>query len=213
MRREDGKGIVLKKEISDNYQIYRQRIDLYKKFGYDIEKERQFIIDAAQPLYGDILEIGTGKGHFALSLAKEGYNFVSIDISDQEQSFARSNLEYFGLSKQVDFRIENAENLSFEDNSFDIIFSVNVFHHLKDPFKVLDELIRVISFEGKIILSDFTKEGLKVIDKVHQAEGRRHSDVPADFKKIGKYLLNKGFRVEAQRNRHQETLIAYHQLI
>jgi len=203
----------LEEVIVENHKKYLERIKLYKSFGYDVEKERSFIIECAQPLYGDILEIGTGKGYFAVALARQGYSFISVDVSDKEQKFARLNAGYFNLGKQIDFRIEDAQRLSFENNSFDIIFSVNMVHHLTNPSKVIDELIRVVSFEGKIILSDFSKEGLEVVDQVHKSEGRKHGTTQTTLAEIEKYLLNKSFKIEKQRDKFQEIVIAYHQLI
>ena len=203
----------MEKVIIENHKKYLERIELYKSFGCDVEKERSFIIECAQPLYGDILEIGSGKGHFAIALAQQGYSFISVDVSEKEQRFARLNADYFGLLEQIDFRIENAQRLSFENDSFDIIFSVNMVHHLTNPSKVIDELIRLISFEGKIILSDFSKEGLQVVDQVHRSEGRRHGTTKTTLAEIEKYLLNKNFKIEKQKSKFQEIVIAYHQLI
>lgn len=200
----------VEKEVIENHKRYLERKALYKSFGYDIDKERAFIIEKAQPIYGDILEAGTGKGHFALALAKEGYRFTTFDISEEEQKIARLNLKYFGLDRLVDFRIENGEHLSFKDKSFDIIFSVNTFHHLKNPYKVLDELIRLLTFEGKLILSDFTKEGMALMDKIHASEGGKHEVSKTTLSDIEKYLITKGFKVNKVNSKLQEVLIAYH---
>ncbi len=203
----------MEKAVIENHKRYLERKALYKSFGYDVDKERVFIIEQAQPLYGEILEAGTGKGHFALALAKEGYRFTTFDISEQEQKFAKLNLKYFGLDHLVDFRIENGESLSFEDKSFDIIFSVNTLHHLINPYKVIDELIRLLTFEGKIILSDFSNEGLALMDKIHANEGNKHEVSKITLSDIGQYLITKGFRISKASSRFQEVLIAYHQLI
>jgi ubiquinone/menaquinone biosynthesis C-methylase UbiE len=164
----------LEEAVIENHKRYLERKSLYKNFGYDIDKERAFTIEKAQPIYGKILEAGTGKGHFALALAKEGYKFTAFDISEEEQGFAKLNLKYFGLVHLVDFCIENGEHLRFKNKNFDVIFSVNTIHHLLNPYKVIDELIRVLSFKGKLVLSDFTKEGLEIMDKIHASEGRVH---------------------------------------
>jgi len=203
----------LDSEILENHKKYLERKALYKSFGYNIEQERDFILDKSHPVYGDILEAGTGKGYFALTLAKAGYSFITFDISETEQAFAKLNLKYFGLDNQVDFRIENGEHLSFKDASFDIIFSVNTLHHLVNPYEVIDEFIRVLSFEGKIIIADFTKEGLKIIDKIHAFEGRTHGAGKITLSDIENYLVNKGFRIQKHKSNFQEILIAYHQLI
>ena len=213
MRNENGERIALEKVTEENYKRYIERADLYKKFGYDIEAERKFLLDKSEPFFGDILEVGTGKGHLAVILAKEGYNFISVDISEEEQECARLYLKHLGLEEKVDFRIENAENLSFADKNFDIVISSHLVHHLSNPFKVIDEFIRILSYEGKIILSDFSKEGLEVVDKVHQSEGGKHQVGPLSLKDIEKYLLKKGFSIENFESKFQEVLIAHHPII
>ena len=136
----------MEKEIIENRQRYLERVNLYKKFGCDIEKERKFIIEKASPFYGGILEIGTGKGYLTMALAQERVKFISIDASLEEQNCAKMNLRHLGLQEKVDFRIENAEHLSFTDGAFDMIISANTIHHLAHPFLVMDELIRVLKF-------------------------------------------------------------------
>ncbi|MDD5282224.1 MAG: class I SAM-dependent methyltransferase [Candidatus Omnitrophica bacterium] len=195
-------------EILENHKRYLERKALYNSLGYDIEKERSFILEKAKPLYGDILEAGTGKGHFALELAKAGHSFTTFDISETEQAFAKLNLRYFGLDKQADFRIENGEVLSFENGSFDVIFSVNTIHHLINPYKVINELLRVLSLEGKLVLSDFTKEGLALMDKIHASEGNKHEVGKTTIADMEEYLVGKGFRINKASSKFQQVLIA-----
>ncbi len=203
----------MENKVSNYHTRYQERVDFYKSFGYDIEAERKFILESARPLYGDILEVGTGKGYFTVELAKQGYSFTSIDASRQEQDLARRNINHFGLEKLVDFRVENAESLTFKDSSFDAIFMINTVHHLERPYKVIDELIRIISFEGKIILSDFTKDGMEMIAKVHETEGRVHEAGLVSLKRIVEYLEEKKFLVERCGSKFQEVVIGCHSLM
>lgn len=196
-------------KINENHKKYLERMEFFKSFGYDIEKERRFIFEKAKPISGTILEIGTGKGHFALELAKEGYKFTSIDVSQEEQAFARLNIEHAGFSRQINFKIENAERLSLKDASIDVIFSINTIHHLAKPFKVLDELIRVVSSSGKIVLSDFNKEGLKIMAKIYEGEGRKHNAGSVTLNDVKDYLKDKNFGVEEYSSQFQDILIAY----
>ncbi|OGX17901.1 MAG: hypothetical protein A3K83_07915 [Omnitrophica WOR_2 bacterium RBG_13_44_8b] len=212
MRDENGEGVenlILKKEVLENHRRYLERKNLYQSYGFDIDKERKFVLDKAEPLFGDILEIGTGKGHFTLILAREGYKFTSVDISGEEQNIARLNLRYFGLEDYVDFKIENAEHLSFGDKSFEIIFSINTIHHLKNPFNVMDELVRLVAFEGKIVLSDFTKDGFEILNKVHASEGRIHETAKHNLQDVEIYLKHQGFRIDRYNTRFQEIITAY----
>ena len=196
------------KEVFENHKIYLERKKLYQSFGYDVEKERDFILAQAKPLYGKILEAGTGKGNFALALAKAGYCFVTFDISADEQRFAKLNIAHFGFQKQVDFRIENGERTSFSEGSFDIVFSVNVLHHLRNPYQVLDELIRLISQNGKLILADFTEEGFKIMNKIHALEGNAHEVGKTKLIDAESYLRGKCFLVRSIQSMYQQVLIA-----
>jgi 2-polyprenyl-3-methyl-5-hydroxy-6-metoxy-1,4-benzoquinol methylase len=198
----------LDNEILENHQRYLERKKLYMDFGYDIDKERSFVLEKAKPLYGKILEAGTGKGHFALALAKQGYSFAAFDISQEELHFAKLNLAYFGLENCADFRIENAEHTSFADGSFDIIFSVNTLHHLHNPYKVVDELTRILSQKGKLVLSDFTEEGFKIMSKIHALEDKTHKVSETTLLDIESYLARKGFSIEKAKSLHQLVLIA-----
>ncbi|MDD5495699.1 MAG: class I SAM-dependent methyltransferase [Candidatus Omnitrophica bacterium] len=198
----------MENEVLENHKKYLERVNFYRRFGYDLEKERDFILDKSLPILGNILEIGTGKGHFAIALARRGFSFTTIDISEEEQNIARINLEYHNLEKQVIFKIEDAMNSSFADHSFDTIFSINVFHHLEKPQSVLNEIIRLLRPAGKIILSDFTAKGFEIINRCHEHEGRRHDRFKHDLAEARDYFFNKGFEVNEFQSETQRVIIA-----
>lgn len=194
--------------LVENYKRYCDREAIYKKFGYDIEGERNFIIEKAGPLTGEILEIGTGKGYCTVALAKKGCCFTTVDISGKEQESAKMNLQYLDLEKQVKFLTGNAENLNFADNSFSLAFSINLVHHLEKLFKVVDELIRVVSPGGKIILSDFSREGFELVDKVHISEnGHNHPVGHFNLDDVAEYLSKKNVSTEKCQSRFQEVIV------
>jgi len=198
----------LDKKILKNHKEYLERKKIYESFGYDVDKERNFILEEAKPFSGEILEAGTGKGHFALALAKQGYSFITFDISKEEQRFAKLNLAYFGLEKLADFRIENGEHTSFADGSFGVVFSVNLLHHLRNPYQVIDELTRVLSPGGKLVLGDFTEEGFQIMDKIHALEGKTHEVSRTTLSEIESYLTKGGFSVKKAKSMYQHVLAA-----
>lgn len=203
----------MKKELIENHQRYLDRIALYGKFGYDIEKERSFIIEKAQPIYGNILEAGTGKGYFTLALARADYHFFSFDISAEEQQYALLNLKYYNLQQKVTFGIADVECMPCNDGFFDVIFAVNMIHHLSSVRKTCTELVRILSPQGKIVLSDFNADGLAILDKIHALEGRKHevnSGTIADAKNV---LIELGLQLEEFHNPTQNVLIGHRRLI
>jgi 2-polyprenyl-3-methyl-5-hydroxy-6-metoxy-1,4-benzoquinol methylase len=198
----------MENEVIENHQRYLKRVELYSKFGYDIEKERSFIIEKAQPFAGNILEAGTGKGYFTLALALAGYNFFSFDISAEEQRYALLNLKYYELQKQVSFVIANVEYIPCDDVFFDVIFAVNMIHHLSSVRKTCSELIRILSPKGKIILSDFNANGLAILDKIHALDGRKHEVNSGTMTDAKDALIERGLNVEECNNQIQDVLIA-----
>ncbi len=196
-------------DVVKNYQKYLERVKLFKSFGYDIQGEREEIFETAQPIKSPILEIGTGKGHFAITLAQKGHRLTSIDISDEEQKYAKMNVEYLHLQEYVNFEISDAKSLKFKDGSFDTIFSVNVLHHLQDPYAVIDEAVRVLKKKGKIIFSDFSRKGMELVSRIHHSEGRQHPEGNVSIEHVGQYLAKQNFQVKNHRSVFQETLVAY----
>ncbi len=198
----------MKDKVIDNHKRFLERIEFYKKFGLDQIKEREFILDKSLPVEGNMLEIGTGKGHFSLALAKRGYRFTTIDKDKKEQEIAWLNIAYYELQNLVNFRIEDARCLSFPDKSFDVIFCINVYHHLEAPFQVLKEMLRVLSLPGKIILSDFSEAGMDIINKCHLTEGRKHDHFRNNLKAAGEFFADRGFNVSQENSFIQELIIA-----
>ncbi|MDD5504768.1 MAG: class I SAM-dependent methyltransferase [Candidatus Omnitrophica bacterium] len=198
----------MKQDIVENHKHYLKRLDFYKSFGYDLEKERDFVYRMALPFTGRILEIGTGKGHFTLALAAQGFRFTTIDISDQDQITAKLNLRYFGLEKQVKMIIADAQKTGFPDKHFDTIFSVNVLHHLRNPKAVLSEITRILGPCGKVVLCDFNKKGMDIINRCHAHEGKKHDSYGCCLDDAEKYFLKKSFTVSRFHGGTQEGVIA-----
>jgi 2-polyprenyl-3-methyl-5-hydroxy-6-metoxy-1,4-benzoquinol methylase len=198
-----------KSEILANHEIYLQRKALQRRFGYDVDQESVFVIEKGRPVSGRILEAGTGKGYFALSLAQAGSEFTSFDISEAEQKYALLNLMYYGLEQRVHRDIANAESLPYEQGRFDVIFTVNMIHHLSCAGKVCDEFIRVLSPSGKIVISDLNVHGLAVMDRIHALDGNRHEVGPETLSDVKNLLFGCGCDVEKHSGANQDTLVAY----
>jgi ubiquinone/menaquinone biosynthesis C-methylase UbiE len=199
----------MKNEIIENHQRYLERVALYKRFGYDIDTERSFIIEKAQPVSGNIMEVGTGKGYFTQALARAGFHFFSFDISASEQRYALLNLKYYGLQQQVSFGVADVECLPCNDGFFDVIFAVNMIHHLSSVRKACNELVRILSPKGKIVLSDFNADGLEIVDTVHTLEGHRHEINSGTIAEAKNVFIELGLVVEEHQGETQNILIAH----
>jgi len=184
-----------------------ERLKLFKKYGYDIPKTRNFIISKAKLVKGGrMLEIGTGRGHMATLLAKNGFRFVSIDLDRKAQNVARIHLKAMNRDNLVTLKIMNAEKLRYKDGSFDNAISVNFIHHAKNPIKCLKEVIRVT--KNKLIIADINKRGERIMEKVHRLDGHSHEASKMPLKETEEFLKKAGMKVKVYRDTCQTVLIA-----
>lgn len=93
-----------------------------------------------------ILDVGTGVGNFIsnLELLKDYKKIVGIDNSREMLERAKNNFD----KENIEFVLMDAENLNYEDNTFDMVSLSNSLHHLAEIDIVLNEMKRVLKSEG-----------------------------------------------------------------
>ena len=91
-----------------------------------------------------VLEVGCGTGCDLLQFAKHGANAVGIDITPEHIRLAR---ERVGNLAQV--LPGDGTNIPFPDESFDYVYSHGVLHHLDQPRRMVEEILRVLRPGGR----------------------------------------------------------------
>lgn len=113
-----------------------------------------------------VLDAGCGTGIFSIIFARNGASeVVGIDISEGSLSTGQKLKESSGLPN-VSFRKGDMLSLSFPDESFDIVWAWGTVHHTTDPFKAIEELIRVLKKRGSILLAVYTRTKLTFIHEI-----------------------------------------------
>ena len=90
-----------------------------------------------------VLEIGSGPGHVAAMLVQAGANVTGIDFSSKMVEVAQR------IYPEITFKQADAEQLPFEENSFDAVVANFVVHHLARPETVFREVNRVLKPGGR----------------------------------------------------------------
>jgi len=93
-----------------------------------------------------------GTGVLSLPLSEIGHNVTGIDLSDGMLGRAKEKANDQNL--RAEFRIGDAENLSFEDESFDVVINRHLLRTLPDPEQAISEWKRVLKPGGKVIIID-----------------------------------------------------------
>lgn len=203
----------LKTQTIRSHQAMEQREALFRRFGYDSDASLKFVLANSLPLPGHVLEIGTGKGRFLAALAKHASPITTLDMDMAQQRAAKLHVRHVGLRQRIRYVIHNAEQLPWDDARFDSVVSVNTFHHLDRPRKVLEEMVRVLKPGGKLVLCDLSPRGFQIFDRIHRFEGGTHPRLKNGFAEFGRRLRRPGWKTKRFKGCNQEILVAIAPLI
>jgi demethylmenaquinone methyltransferase/2-methoxy-6-polyprenyl-1,4-benzoquinol methylase len=97
-----------------------------------------------------LADIGGGTGNYALALKREGWKPVVVDRS--AEMLARA------AAKGLEVVEADAQQLPFDDQSFDAAAMISMLHHVEDRRTALAEARRILRIGGRLVLKGFTGE-------------------------------------------------------
>lgn len=148
----------LKKEIDDFWNEASCGEDLYlsgfSKEDYLSHSKKRYELEPEILAFGDFktfkgkktLEIGVGLGSDHQQLAEAGAILNGIDLTERAINHTRRRFELTKLKSEL--QVGDAENLPFENEEFDAVYSWGVLHHSPNTQKAIQEVHRVLKPEG-----------------------------------------------------------------
>jgi len=129
------------------------------------EKEREYL-QLNITKNAKVLEVGCGEGRSLKDIINITENLTGIDHDPYAVKKAKTNLK--GHSKINVLRAE-ATNIPFKDKSFDFVICMTTFANFGDKKdKVLEEMKRVLTDKGYIIISVFSEEAFEERMKLYK---------------------------------------------
>lgn len=127
----------------------------------------------------NILDIGCGAGFFSILLAKKGHRVVGVDLTPEMVEAAR----ILAKEENVDgcFQIMDAENLKFENESFDVIISRNLTWTLPNAAKAYQEWCRVLKQDGVLLNFDANYGTCDFTDTSQLPEEHAHNQIEKEM--------------------------------
>ena len=104
-------------------------------------------------------------------------------------------------SRHVIIREASAERLPFESGRFDLVVSLFSLHHLSNPKRGLFEMARVLSKEGKLIVSDWRPTAARPLLLHARSDMPSPTFVSTEFKRLG-------YRTSRQIHRYWYSIVA-----
>ncbi len=133
-------------------------------FGVDPWFRRALVHYIPQDRPLKLIDIATGTCDQLLSCLEYRPNIhkaTGIDVSKEMLKVGLKKVLKKGLGGLVDLKIENAENTSFPDNTFDIATLSFGIRNFKDPLKGLTEIHRILKKGGSLHILEFSTPLLK----------------------------------------------------
>ena len=153
------------------------------------------------------LSLGSGEGDYDAMIAGYCNSLTGCDINEQDVAFAKVlNQKVANLSYQV----ENALDLSFAKENFDLLVSVEVIEHVGQPAQMIREVARVLKPGGIAIITfpsrnfPFTYDPINRLNKGEKriaegayAFGHDYLIAPDDFRQ---WLQENGLTILREQN-------------
>jgi SAM-dependent methyltransferase len=122
--------------------IYEATLVPFTQLGYTLVAETGLIEPGKK-----VLDIGCGPGVFTARYARAGAEVIGVDFSEQMILVAKDQFP------GTEFRVADAEQLPFLDDTFDVVVGVHVVHHLARPGVVFEAIRRVTKPGGHFVFT------------------------------------------------------------
>jgi len=112
-----------------------------------------------------IADIGSGGGYFTLEFGrKTGDNGIvySVDTKQKSLDFTKKEAHKEGL-KNIKTVLADDKGFSIPDQSVDLFFLRNVFHHLEVPVEYFQNLKRFLKPDGRVAIVDYKERSMSFI--------------------------------------------------
>jgi ubiquinone/menaquinone biosynthesis C-methylase UbiE len=188
------------------YDLMEWFIDAFV-FRGQVRQLRQRTADLARMQSGDaVLDVGCGTGTLAMEVARRvgrAGRVAGVDPGTEQIARARSKAARRNLP--IDFQIGVIEQLPFPDQTFDVVLSTLMMHHLPAGLKRqgLAEIARVLKPGGRLVIADFKRKQERAGQAARfHAGGEQHT-------RSGCHSLGRRFRARGNGGDAAPTLLCF----
>lgn len=138
----------IKSDQTGSKEFFEEAAKIRYKYHFYLPSLFDWI--ANQKPGGQLLEVGCSMGTDLLQLSQRGMEVTGIDLTEEGIKLAQTRFDLY--QENADLKVDDAENLSFGENNFDIVYSFGVLHHTPNTQKSIDEVWRVLKPNGLAVI-------------------------------------------------------------
>ncbi|HEY9439413.1 MAG TPA: class I SAM-dependent methyltransferase [Streptomyces sp.] len=142
-----------------DYEAFFHRYDTAK---YRLEPHIPRCLDALDLRGRRVLEIGLGQGAEAEQLIRRGARWTGVDLTDTAVRRTRTRLALRELPFEAVHQA-SVLDLPLPDDSFDVVFSHGVLHHVPDIHRAQKEIHRVLKPGGELVVMLYARWSLNYL--------------------------------------------------
>ena len=145
--------------LKADYEAFFQR---YDEFRYSHEGHILRRLDAIDFKGKRVLEIGLGQGADSEQIIRRGAIWSGLDLTPESIERVSTRLRLRGLPYE---RLEcgSALAIPFNDDSFDMVFSHGVLHHIPDVKQAQREIARILKPNGRLVAMLYARRSLNYL--------------------------------------------------
>lgn len=154
-------GDRLVKRLQADYEAFFQRYDAYR-YSPKHEGHIPSRLDVIDFKGKRVLEIGLGQGAESEQMIRRGAIWSGLDLTPESVVRVRTRLHLRDLPYEG-LKCGTALNIPFGDDSFDIVFSHGVLHHIPEVEIAQREIARVLKPHGRLIVMLYARRSLNYL--------------------------------------------------
>ncbi len=134
----------------------------YDRFRYTNERHLLDCLTDLHVIGKQVLEIGLGEGADSEQLIRRGAEWSGVDLTAESVGRVKTRLALRDLPYR-DLRQGSVLDLPFADDSFDMVFSHGVLHHVPDIRQAEKEIHRVLRPDGELVIMMYARWSLNYL--------------------------------------------------
>ncbi len=163
-------------DLSDRERLSREYFLDIERQRYELQPHILDIISKIDWRGKRVLEIGSGVGTDARKIIRMGGDYTGINVDRVSTEATSQALRVFslaGVALQCD-----ATSLDFPDNTFDVVYSFGVLHHIPEVEKAVAEIRRVLKPGGELLVMLYNRASINYVVEI------------MFMRKLGLYILS-----------------------